>query len=140
MAEADFYPRFGVSGFIGYASDDIRLLLDAKSFTAYIMPSFQWKILNYGRIVNNVRLQDARLQEKAWQYQQKVLGAGREVEDALIGFVQSQVQANSLADGAKAAENSVELVQAQYRDGLVDFNRVFTTQSQLVIRRTSLQP
>jgi NodT family efflux transporter outer membrane factor (OMF) lipoprotein len=138
VAEADFYPRFGVSGFIGYTADDIRLLLETKSFTAYVMPSFQWKILNYGRIVNNVRLQDARLQEKVWQYQQKVLGAGREVEDALIGFVQSQVQARRLAESTDAAQRSVELVLAQYTEGLVDFNRVFTTQSQLVTLRDQL--
>ena len=132
IAEADFYPRFGVSGFIGYTSDDIRLLLDARSFTAYVMPSFQWKILNYGRIVNNVRLQEARLQEKILQYQQKVLRAGREVEDALIAFIQSQVQARSLKESTVSAQRSVELVLAQYTEGLVDFNRVFTTQSQLV--------
>ncbi len=138
VAEADFYPRFGVSGFIGYTADDIRLLLESKSFTAYVMPSFQWKILNYGRIVNNVRLQDARLEEKTCQYQQKVLGAGREVEDALVGFVQSQVQTRSLEKSTRAAENSVELVLAQYREGLVDFNRVFTTQSQLVAQHDQL--
>ena len=91
VAQADFYPRFGVSGFIGYAADDIRLLFESNSFTGYVLPSFQWKILNYGRIVNNVRLQDARLTEKVSQYQQKALSAGREVEDALVGFLQSQL-------------------------------------------------
>ena len=138
VAQADFYPRFGVSGLIGYTADDIRLLLEAKSFTAYIMPSFQWKILNYGRIINNVRLQDARLEEKVCQYQQKVLAAGREVEDALVGFVQSQMQARSLAESTEAAQHSVALVLAQYKEGRVDFNSVFTMQSQLVTQQDQM--
>jgi NodT family efflux transporter outer membrane factor (OMF) lipoprotein len=138
VAEADFLPRIGVSGFIGYTADDIRTLFAEKSFTAYVLPSVQWKILNYGRIVNNVRVQDARFQQKILQYQKTVLTAGREVEDALIGFLQSQMQANSLTESVEAAQRSVELVLAQYREGLVDFNRVFTTQSLLVAQQDQL--
>jgi NodT family efflux transporter outer membrane factor (OMF) lipoprotein len=138
VAQADFYPRFGVSGFIGYAADDIRLLFESSSFTGYVLPSFQWKILNYGRIVNNVRLQDARFSEKVYQYQQKALSAGQEVEDGLVGFLQSQLQARSLAESAEASTRSVELVLKQYEEGLVDFNRVFTIQSQLLGQQDQL--
>jgi NodT family efflux transporter outer membrane factor (OMF) lipoprotein len=138
VAQADFYPRFGVSGFIGYTADDIRLLFEANSFTGYVLPSFQWKILNYGRIVNNVRLQDARFSEKVYQYQQKALSAGQEVEDGLVGFLQSQLQARSLAESADASNRSAELVLKQYEEGLVDFNRVFTIQTQLLAQQDQL--
>src|SRR5207249_4901974 len=90
VAEADFYPSIGVTGFLGYAADDIRHLFAEKSFTGVILPNFQWKLLNYGRILNNVRTQEARLQEKVLTYQQRVLTAAREVEDALVAFLQSQ--------------------------------------------------
>ena len=49
-----------------------------------ISPGFRWDILNYGRLVNNVRVQDARFQELAYAYQDQVLNAGREVEDAIV--------------------------------------------------------
>jgi NodT family efflux transporter outer membrane factor (OMF) lipoprotein len=138
VAEADFYPQIGVTGFLGYAANDLAQLFTPNSFTGVILPSFQWKILNYGRILNNVRLQDARLQEKVLQYQQTVLTAGREVEDALAAFLQYQLQARSLEESVKEAEDSVELVQAQYQGGLVDFNRVFTAQGQLVVQQDQL--
>ena len=138
VAEADFYPRFAVSGFIGYTADDLRQLFESSSFTGYILPNFQWKILNYGRIVNNVRLQDARLTEKVLQYEQKALTAGQEVEDALVGFLQSQMQARSLAESADASNRSEELVLEQYKAGLVDFNRVFTIQTQLLAQQDQL--
>jgi NodT family efflux transporter outer membrane factor (OMF) lipoprotein len=138
VAEADFYPQIGVTGFLGYAADDIRRLFAEKSFTGLILPNFQWKILNYGRVLNNVRTQDARWQERIFQYQQTVLTAGREVEDALAAFIQYQVQARSLEESVKEAADSVQLVQAQYQGGLVDFNRVFTTQAQLVTQQDQL--
>jgi NodT family efflux transporter outer membrane factor (OMF) lipoprotein len=138
VAEADFYPQVGVTGFLGYAASDIRRLFAEKSLTGLILPTFSWKILNYGRVLNNVRYQDARFQEKVFQYQQTVLKAGQEVEDALVAFIQYQVQAHSLEVAVKEAQNSVALVQAQYRGGVVDFNRVFTTQLQLVTQQDQL--
>jgi NodT family efflux transporter outer membrane factor (OMF) lipoprotein len=138
VAMADLYPQIGVSGFIGYLAGDLRHLFDQRSFTSFILPTFNWKILNYGRIVNNIRAQDAGLQEKVLQYQQTVLNAGREVEDALEAFLQYQVQIVSLEESVTAAQHSVELVLAQYRDGRVDFNRVFTTQAVLVSQQDQL--
>ena len=64
--------------------------------------------------------------------------AGREVEDALVGFIQYQVQSRSLEESVKAGDRSVELVQAMYKEGHTDFNRVFTTQSQLVTQQDQL--
>lgn len=132
VAEADFYPQIGVTGFIGYAASDIRFLFAGNSLTGLLLPNFSWKILNYGRVLNNVRNQDARFRELVLQYQQTVLRAGREVEDSLGAFLQYQLQAKSLETGVKEADDSVILVQAQYRAGIVDFNRVFTAEAQLV--------
>lgn len=138
VAEADFYPQIGVTGFLGYVASDIRKLFDEKSLTGVILPNFSWRILNYGRVLNNVRNQDARFQELVFQYQQTVLQAGREVEDALVAFLQYQLQARSLETAVKEADDSVVLVQAQYRVGIVDFNRVFTAQTQLVTLQDQL--
>jgi NodT family efflux transporter outer membrane factor (OMF) lipoprotein len=138
IAESDFYPRIGVSGFIGYTANDIRRLFAEDSFTGVILPNVQWKILNYGRIANNVRTQEARLTERILHYQQTVLKAGQEVEDGLAGFLQYQRQARDLETSVAEAEDAMELVQAQYEQGLVDFNRVFTAQAQLVALQDQL--
>ncbi|MBS0204582.1 MAG: efflux transporter outer membrane subunit [Planctomycetes bacterium] len=138
IAESDLYPRLGVSGFIGYAANDLGDLFSSKNFTSFIIPSLQWNILNYGRIVNNVATQEARLQATTLQYQQTVLTAGREVEDGLVQFIQAQQQARRLEDGVSQAERSVELVVKQFEGGITDFNRVFTTQAQLVTQQDQL--
>lgn len=138
IAESDLYPRLGVSGFIGYAANDLGDLFSSKNFTSWIIPSVQWNILNYGRITNNVASQEAKLQALTLQYQQTVLTAGREVEDGLVQFIQAQHQAQHLQEGVTEAQRSVELVVKQFEGGITDFNRVYTTQSQLVAQQDQL--
>lgn len=138
IAEADLYPRLGVNGFIGYAAEDVNGLFDARNLTGWIIPSLQWNILNYGRITNNVCAQDARLQAVTLQYQQTALTAGREVEDALVQFLQSQRQARHLEQTVADAQRSVTLVTKQFEGGITDFNRVYTTQTQLVTQQDHL--
>jgi NodT family efflux transporter outer membrane factor (OMF) lipoprotein len=138
IAEADFYPRLAVAGFIGYAADDLSDLFQANNFTAFILPNLQWNILNYGRIVNNVAAQEAKLQQATLQYEQTVLAAGREVEDALVQFIQSQQQTRHLEQAVVESEQTVDLTIRQFEGGITDFNRVYTTQSQLVTQQDQL--
>ncbi len=132
VAEADLYPRLALSGFLGYAANDFSDLFASKSFLGFILPNVQWNVLNYGRIRNNVRAQDVRLEGAALAYEQAVLNAGREVEDAVVGFLQAQEQAAYLESSAADARRTVELVLLQFQTGVVDFNRVFNAQSSLV--------
>ncbi len=138
IAESDLYPRLTINGFLGYAANDLSDLFTPRSVLAIVLPTVQWNVLNYGRIANNIRVQDARLEQNALQYQQTVLRAGREVEDALVGFVQAQQQAARLEASVIEAEKSVQLVIAQFEGGITDFNRVFNAQSLLVNQQDAL--
>ncbi len=138
VAEADLYPRLALNGFLGYAANDLQDLFTPKSFTAFIIPSLQWNVLNYGRIANNIRTQNVRLQTAALDYQQAVLTAGREVEDALVQFIETQVQVRHLEDSVEQSRRSVELVVLQFEGGITDFNRVFNAQSTLVTQQDQL--
>lgn len=137
VAEADFYPRFSIVGFVGGLSPDFGNLFSSKNFTGVIAPNFQWSILNYGRIVNNVRLQDARFQGLAYEYQNAVLRAGKEVEDGIVGFLKSQEQTASLAGSVNAAERTVQISIDQYRDGVIDFTPVVLFESTLASQQDS---
>jgi NodT family efflux transporter outer membrane factor (OMF) lipoprotein len=138
IAETDLYPRFSIFGFIGYAANDFSRLFAANSFTGIIAPSFQWQILNYGRMRNSIRTEQARLTAAVASYQKTVLQAGLEADNALIAFLQAQDQVKQLEKSVTAAERSVTLVVAQYRAGTVDFNRVYTNQTALVNQQDQL--
>src|SRR5262249_21283276 len=83
IATADLYPRISIIGALGYESENYRNLFTSKSFIGTIGPSLRWDILNYGRLVNGIRVQDALFQTAAVDYQNAVLNAGREVEDGI---------------------------------------------------------
>ena len=109
------------------------------SSTGFFTPfSFRWDIFNYGRIKNNVRVQDARFEQLLVTYQNKVLEAAREVEDGLIGFIQSQQQEKFLADAAQSADRATQIALLQYREGLTDYTRVLNTQQLLVAQQDNL--
>jgi outer membrane protein TolC len=138
IAKADLYPRLAVTGFLGYAAQDFNDLFDTRSLTAFVLPTLQWKILNYGRVVNNIRVQDAAFENAVLQYQQTVLTAGREVEDALVQFVQAKRQAKFLEESVEESRQALLIVQEQFKGGTVDFNRVYTIQEQLVTQQDQL--
>jgi NodT family efflux transporter outer membrane factor (OMF) lipoprotein len=133
VAEADLYPSLFINGTLGFDAQDIAKLFQSNAFFGTITPNFRWNILNYGRIVNNVHLQQARTQELIAAYQNRVLVAGQEVENGLVGFLRSQEQARSLASSVEAATAATKLGQEQYAAGTIPFNTVFnleTTQVQ----------
>lgn len=132
VAEADFYPSVSIFGFLGYTANEFKNLFREPSFTGFVIPSFSWKILNYGRLRNNVRAEDARLQQKILAYQQLVLRAGSEVESAIVAFLQAESQVRSLSQSVEAADRLAAMTLDQYREGSVDFNRVYNAEEALV--------
>lgn len=138
VAVADLFPTFSISGSINYQATKFSRLFSSGSNAGFIAPGFNWNILNYGRIVNGIRAQDARFQQAAVNYQQTVLGANAEVENAIIGFLTAQEQVRALQYSVTATQRSVELSMTQYREGLIDFNRVFNLQSALVQQQDDL--
>jgi outer membrane protein TolC len=98
----------------------------------------RWDILNYGRLLNNVYLQDAQFQELAFAYQDAVLTAGREVEDGIISFLRFQEQSARLHDSVEAAKRTVQITTDQYREGAVDFTPVFLFESILAQQQDQL--
>jgi outer membrane protein TolC len=138
VAEADFYPVIQLNGDIGYSAKNFSHLFNSQAFRGFINPTYSWPILNYGRILNNVRLQEARFQELVANYQQTVLTAAEEVEDGLVTFLRSQEATRFLAESVAAAEKAVRVALAQYKGGLVDFNRVSLLEQNLVQQQDQL--
>jgi NodT family efflux transporter outer membrane factor (OMF) lipoprotein len=138
VAEADLYPTFFINGTLGLEAQNLSQLFESKSFMGNITPNFKWNILNYGRILNNVRLQDVHTQELVAAYQNKVLTASREVEDALRGFLKSRQQTEDLARSVKAAAEATKIGVNQYRTGVVPFNTVFQLEATQVLQQDNL--
>lgn len=137
VARSELFPRLALFGSIGLTSSDtfqseLNDLTDGDSVTYRYGPSVSWPILNYGRLKNRVRVEDARLEQLIANYQNKVLDAAREVEDAISDYIGARAQSRFLIEGVDAARRAVELALVQYREGAVDYQRVLDTQQNLL--------
>jgi NodT family efflux transporter outer membrane factor (OMF) lipoprotein len=132
IAEADFYPHISITGTFGYSAEQFKDLFSPTALAGNIGPAFQWNILNYGRIVNNVRAQEAQFQQLVAAYQNTVLTAAQDVEGGLVTFLRAQERTKFQAAAVQDAQTAVRLVVAQYKAGTVDFTRVTQVQQTLV--------
>jgi len=129
VALTELYPSFTLFGSLGWSANEIGEnslgdIFDSNSFTYSFGPAFKWNILNYGRIKNQVRIQDARLEQLITSYQNTVLNAAREVEDSMTALVYAQKEAKYIRLGVTSAERSVELSLLQYEEGFAGYQRV----------------
>jgi NodT family efflux transporter outer membrane factor (OMF) lipoprotein len=148
VARSDFYPSLTLFGTIGTQTSSGGGRLSGNSTFSNIFgpnswffsfgPTFYWPLFNYGRISNNVRLQDARLQELLVDYQSTVLKAAQEAEDGMVGYVKAQEAEVFQQNAATGAQRAVDLSMIQYREGAVDFQRVLDAQRSLLQEQNSL--
>lgn len=142
VAQANLYPSFSISGSLGLAAagdtnttrtgeSGIEELFKADSLTYSIGPSFVWPFLNYGRIKNNIRVQDAGLQQALIQYRETVIQAAREVEDAMVAYSGSRLQDEILDQAVASAQRSADLSMVRYTEGFADYQRVLDAQQAL---------
>ena len=87
-----------------------------------------WPVFNYGRLVNQVRVQDAQFQQAILNYQNTVLTAQEEVENGLSAFYTELQALSKLTAAAAAAHRSTELSLLQYRSGETTYTTVLSTQ------------
>jgi NodT family efflux transporter outer membrane factor (OMF) lipoprotein len=143
VAKADLFPAFSLVGNVGTHATDIGRASLGDVFTGNSLaysagPAVQWNILNYGRITNNVRVQDARFQELLLDYQNTVLQAQQEVENGIATFVYSRGQAEFLQKSVVAAEGAATIAMTQYRQGIADFTTVLTAEQNLYQAQNNL--
>ncbi len=143
VQKADLYPAFSLTGSFGFAASswsqfNLTDIFQSRSRTFAFGPSFVWDFLNYGRIENAVRAQDAAFQAALTSYQNTVLVAQQEVENGLIGFRKQQERARFLSEAVRAAERSRQLAMIQYQNGVTDFTTVLTAEQQLLEQQDAL--
>jgi outer membrane protein, multidrug efflux system len=131
IAKADLFPQFSLTGDVGlesvYASD--WFTAGSRYWTAG--PMVQWRFFEAGRIRANIHLQTARQEEALANYEQSVLAAFEDVENALTAYAHEQIRRKSLARAVEADEQAVHLAEDLYRHGLADFLRVLESQRSL---------
>lgn len=128
-------PSFSLTGMFGSTSSNLtgQELINIFNWQNAIVNAssgFTMPILNYGRLINQVRVADATFQESILNYQNTVLNAQKEVENGLSSYYHGHQSMLFLAEAVKAAQQSTKLALVRYKQGQADFTTVLTAQQQ----------
>ncbi len=138
IAEAEFYPSLAITGNIAFQAENFGDLFDWQSRAGRIGPGFQWNVLNYGRIGNRVRVEDARFQQAVLAYQNAVLAANKEAEDAIVAYLRERQRVESLEQATRETVRALEIGMRLYEEGVVDYQRVLDSQRAAVLQQDAL--
>ncbi|MGE0143387.1 MAG: efflux transporter outer membrane subunit [Planctomycetota bacterium] len=128
VAEAERYPTFSLSGQIGLAANTARDWIDEKSDLYGFGPSLRWNLFDGGRLRNRIASLEAEAEAAQVAWEQTVLLAVEETENALARYVREKVRRESLSRAAQEARRAVDLARTQYREGLTDFQAVLDSE------------
>jgi NodT family efflux transporter outer membrane factor (OMF) lipoprotein len=138
VATADLYPTFSLAGFLGLEALNAGDLLSGDSVTWNLGLPINWNVFSGGRIRSQIRVEEARTNQLLASYEQTVLNALEESENAMVAYVKEVQRRERLKQAVNATQRSLDLVLTQYTAGLTDFQNVLDTQRTLLLREDDL--
>ena len=131
VATAELYPKFTLTGTFEWQAVESQDLFSINSKSYGFGPRFEWNIFDGGRIRNQIEVEDARVEQSMLEYEQTVLRAMEEVENALVAYVQEREGYRALQRAVAESEESVRLARALYEEGFSDFQNLLDSQRSL---------
>jgi NodT family efflux transporter outer membrane factor (OMF) lipoprotein len=126
VAVAQLYPSFNLFGAASLASRTLNDLPSSRSFSALGLGNVAWPLFSSGKLRANVRSTEEQRNQAYFAYQEAVLTALQDAENALLRYSSEQRRLASLQESANAASSTREIAEAQYRSGIVTFTEVLT--------------
>ena len=127
-AEAARYPGFTLSGSIGLEALRFGALGNSGAAASSLLAGISAPLFDAGRLRAQAELQDAVRDRAQIAYEQAVLAALRDVENALTALDRSRARESALTEAARAAQNAADLARQRYQAGLIDFQAVLDTE------------
>jgi NodT family efflux transporter outer membrane factor (OMF) lipoprotein len=131
IATADLYPRLSLSGSFAFEALEGSDLIKSGSRGFAFGPTVRWLLFDGKRVRNQIKVEDARAEQALYQYEQSMLNALNEAENAMTQYLQQRDTLLALERSQQAGRRSVQLSTGLYKDGLSDFQNVLDSQRAL---------
>jgi outer membrane protein, multidrug efflux system len=138
VVTADLFPRFTILGSSGVRSGDFTSWLSWSQRFWSFGPSASWRVFDTGRTRAAIEQQAAIQEQTLIVYQQTLLNALQEVENALIASAMEQERRESLVAAVAANRKAVSLAKTLYTEGQTDFLSVLDAQRSLFLTEDTL--
>ncbi len=120
-AKADWYPKFSITGQIGYEAPDVGKLVNNQYGTWSVGPSVTWNIFQAGKTYYNVELREAVAEEAGVSWDKTVLTAIKEVEDSLVSAAKERERIAFINKVVSSNRRAFELSSRLYSEGEIEF-------------------
>jgi len=121
VAVASLFPQVSVSGFLGFVAGRGSGFFTGDSRAWSVSPGLSWSAFDLGRARARVRGSSAATEETLASYEETVLRALEETEDALATYHAEQARLVKLNDQARESKRAADIARLRYREGVVDF-------------------
>lgn len=121
VATADLFPRVTLSGTLGPQSKTVSGLFQSGAMAYTAGPSLSWAAFDLGRVAARIRAADARAEAELHAYEQTVLQALEETENALVRFGRERARRDALVEAVASSEKAAAIADTQFQAGAVDF-------------------
>jgi len=135
---ADLFPRVTFNGSVALEGQTFSALGNAGSETWNFGPRISWAAFDLGRVRQRVKAATARTDAALANYEQTVLLALEETDNALNEFGKEQLRRDLLREAVAAGETSAALSRQRYQDGATDFLAVLDAERVLLELQDSL--
>ena len=131
MAKADRFPKLSITGILGVASPQLSRLVASETFFGAAGPTLTGPLLNAQILGFQQEAAEAQTRQAVAQYEQAILVAFREVEDALVGVSTAREQAAAQERQVNALRSALRLANLRYKGGLANYLDVLIAQRNL---------
>lgn len=135
VARAAFYPNLTLSGSAGWTNNAGDAIVNPGNLLWSAAVSLLQPIFNKGKNQANLKIAKAQAEETLFQFQQSILNAGREVNDALVQWQTAGEQINLVDRQIETLQEAVRKTELLMKYSSVNYLEVLTAQQSLLLAK-----
>ena len=132
IATADLFPRVTIVGTLSLEATKLSAVGSGGSDTFSIGPRISWAFLDMAHVYARIKAANASAESSLAHYEQTVLSALEETENALVNYNRERARQSLLLSAANASVKAEELAQLRFNEGVSDFLTVLDNEQRLL--------
>jgi multidrug efflux system outer membrane protein len=121
VAKADFFPHLSLGGFLGFLAGRSNDFGNPSTRAWSLTPSISWSGLNIQRVRANLHVSEARADAAQANYEQAMLLAIEDIDNAVTDFNQQRVRVDHLIEQSTHSKRAADLARVRYQEGETGF-------------------
>jgi multidrug efflux system outer membrane protein len=130
-AKAEYFPKINLGALLGFENPELDNFFNHASLFYKFGGLFAQPIFEGGRIINKVRATKSVKEQAIYNYEQAILNAFKEVNDALVAYKNSGTELDVQTRQVEILMQYLHFAELRYNEGLVEYLNVLDAQRQL---------